>query len=382
MSYELGIATARANQVSPEIVPLTPETAPDGTFFIGAEKGSIYQLDHWIPGGKYLLRRWMQNTLDYVRSWPEPDDLHCGTLEFHGQTEIIVIGPTPYGSALASDEVTPSPQEEFRSEEGQSVEAQPVESSPAPEEVGSPPMLPPPFDFDAGGDAAPEGDETLADDVSAPVPVSSQPSFSTPPETVPAVEETPAPDEPASSPAPVPQEGFAYPAQVLEMVQAIVWPVEGKRAVKADYIRDIARICRDTDCSLAQEDIEKWGVEKGVWPTLEAAANSVKPTLNQFAHQNPGFSYRKGWLNPPVAPEGGSLSGKTNTRGVPADAQATPIAVGGSPAEISEASIKSSLGILDAEDVEAAVEVRIKIPLRRLSPEVVKALGLSLEGVD
>lgn len=377
MSDVAGLATAKANQVPAEVVSLSPETVPEGHYFIGCSKGLIYKLALWMPGGRYTLWQWNEPSLAFVRQYPEPDGVNCKSFENHGSANIIVIGPDPVGSALSEPQPTGEPEslpDPFAGSED--VTGLDCTWSPPTWKI-SEPVEPP--------------DEASSEE---PIP-SSQPVFPSPPEEVvgadlPTPAEAEEPDEVSLVEIePKPLAEGDLPEELVAQVESIVWPRPGNKPTKADYIRALGKICWSFGTPLPLEKIKEWAVKAGVWADDEIASRNIQPTVRYFVGANPGFSLSGSVLYPPEAPFGegvapevveptketylGSRKGSSRLPLVRAMDDGT---VAGKGAETEEG-IRRCLGLLgkDAE-VEVILDVHIQVRPRKLTPEIVEALGL------
>jgi hypothetical protein len=333
---------------------MTPDTVPEGCYFIGADSGKIYQMVRWVDPAeqKYVLRQWRgekSTTFPFLQRYSGPDGVNCvdQPLRANGPQPVIVIGPE-----LICDALEPEGQVQA---EGVFPFTVPQEET-AVETFGDLSPLFDPVEVEAAPE--PELDEIQA---LALAGVERQDEIE---EFEDAVEEynqqAPAGVPPAG---PVgPETGreesltFVIPAEIA----AIEWDPASDS--KMDYLRSLARVMRDTGVSYSFAEMASWAVVKGVWPTADLALRNLKALWRDYLKLDPGFQRKAGKIIPPATPEPAETPAPPT---VPTRADAVAETAQG--ADFGEAVARRRLGLVEPE--QADVMVTFAVPLRLLTPE-------------
>jgi hypothetical protein len=352
--YEAGIATAQQNNIDPQVVTMTPETVPEGCYFIGADSGKIYLMVRWVDPAeqKYVLRQWRgekSTTFPFLQRYAGPDGVNCvdQPLRATGPQPVIVIGPE-----LICDALEPEGQVLA---EGVFPFTVPPQETAAEASSDLPPVVAP-VEVEAAPEPDPEELETMAlaglerqDEID---------------EFEDAVEEynqqAPAGVPPAGPVGPETGGEESLPFVIPAAIVAIEWDPASDS--KMDYLRSLARVMRDTGASYSFAEMAAWAVTKGVWPTADLALRNLKALWRDYLKLDPGFQRKAGKIIPPATPEAAETPAPPT---MPTRAEAVAETTRGT--EFGERIARRRLGLVEPE--QADVMVTFAVPLRLLTPE-------------
>lgn len=358
--YEAGLQTAERNQVAAEVVTLTPETVPDGCYFIGAASGKLYRMVQWVDPAQqvYVLRCWrgaQADSLAFLRNYPEPDGVNCADMRMQAQGEqaVIVVGPEPLGDALAG---TGASQAEVGTEAPMLTQEFEVtaEVAEADVKVMLPPLLPEATPDSPEEEAVPELSLDELEAVAEETAEREQELEDF--ESAVAVYEQENPFPVADDPPPA--------AEIPPEIAAIQW--DPARNTKMDYIRALAGVLRDTQQSATFEQMAVWAVAAGVWPDEGTAVRSLKPNWSSYLRLDPSFRKQGRTIIPPASAEP-----QEDLFSVP-PTRAESLAESLAGEAFCEETARARLGLVDPE--AADVMVTFSLPLRLLTPKGLELL--------